>query len=213
MAARDPHVEIDLAGKCLTDEGFEIFANNLIEGIQYRDNDHPTGIVRLAELSLKENRLTIISMAKLTKAIALSGDTLTQLDISDNAIHVASSSERAIWKGFLESFQGCCVLKKIDFSGNTLGAAGFDVLSRVYTKSDVDFIELAEIENCDLGAANVEAERQLLNSLKAMHLSEAKKNTKPVVDYHAATPQVEARYPVGQGTIPVSNDAPRGLTL
>jgi hypothetical protein len=212
MAARDPHVEIELAGKCLRDEGFDIFANNLIEGIQYRDNDHPTGVIKLTELSLKDNHLTVMSMAKLAKVIALSGSTLTQLDISDNAVHVGSSSERAIWKDFLESFQGCYVLKKIDFSGNRLGSAGFDVLSRVYAKSDVGFIESAEIEDGYLNAANVRAEKKLRNSLNAMHLSASKKNTKPAVDYHTTTLQVEARYPIGQGTNLVSNDSPRGLT-
>jgi Ran GTPase-activating protein (RanGAP) involved in mRNA processing and transport len=211
MAAREPHVEIDLAGKCLRDEGFDIFANNLIEGIQYRDNNHPTGVVKLTELSLKDNHLTVVSMAKLAKVIILSGGTLTQLDISDNAIHVGSSSERAIWKEFLESFQGCYVLKKIDFSGNRLGSAGFDVLSRVYAKSDVDFIESAEIEDGYPNTANVKAQKQLRNSLNAMHSSTIKKNTKPAVNYRTATLQVEARYPVGQGTNPGSNDLPRGL--
>ncbi|PGH02717.1 hypothetical protein AJ80_08814 [Polytolypa hystricis UAMH7299] len=142
-SARDPHVEIDLTGRQLTDEGFDIIANELIDLIQYRDAEHPNGIIRLTEVSLSGNDLSVASMVKLGRIIALSVDSMTQLDLSNNLISVIDAEHRAIWSVFLESFQGCYMLKKIDFSGNKLGVAGFDVLARVYAQSDLYFLEAA----------------------------------------------------------------------
>ncbi|ODH47968.1 hypothetical protein GX48_05900 [Paracoccidioides brasiliensis] len=139
-AARDPHVEIDLTGKEVTDEGFAVFVDDLINCIQYRDAEHPDGIVHLTEIAIKGNALTVASMEKLGRVIALSNDSLTQVDISDNQISVTSRKERDVWQRFLESFQGCYLLRKVDFSGNPFGGGGFDVFARVYTQSDLDFV-------------------------------------------------------------------------
>ena len=143
-AARDPNVELDLTGKKLTDEGFAAFADDLIECLEYQGENHPYGAVRLTDLSLKGNELTTASMVKLGCVVALSADSLGRLDISDNNIQITTQDEREQWRSFLESFQNCYLLKKIDFGGNKLGTAGFDVLARVYAKSDLDFVVLDE---------------------------------------------------------------------
>ncbi|KAK2739738.1 hypothetical protein FQN55_009328 [Onygenales sp. PD_40] len=178
-AARDPHVEIDLTGKELTDDGFASFVGDLINCIQYRDGDHPNGTVRLTELVLKGNKLTVASMKMLGAVVALSGDCLTYLDVSENCISVASRLEREVWKGFLEAFQGCYHLKKIDISGNPLGGGGFDVFARVYTQSDLDFVEpLANGGSNDHADASGMAE--INASLKSVNLGSGKENRKPV---------------------------------
>ncbi|EER44030.1 leucine rich repeat domain-containing protein [Histoplasma capsulatum var. duboisii H88] len=177
-AARDPHVEIDLTGKELTDEGFAAFIDDLITCIQYRDKQHPDGIVRLTELVLKGNALTVASMRKLGQVVALGSDCLAQLDISDNQISVSFRGERESWQAFLESFQGCYVLRKVDFSNNPLGGAGFDVLARVYAHSDLDFIEpLAN--RTSQNQADPDAVDALRKAVDVVVLGEEKENRKP----------------------------------
>lgn len=124
-----------------------MFIDDLIDCIQYRDDEHPHGTLQLTELSLKGNDLTTASMAKLGPVIALSAGTLNRLDISENDIRVTNNIQRKEWETILRSFQGCYMLKKIDFGGNNLGPAGFDVLARVYTQSDLDFI--VSPQQCD----------------------------------------------------------------
>lgn len=135
---------MDLTGKKLTDEGFAAFVDDLLESLEYRGENHPYGAVRLTDLSLKGNELTVVSMVKLGRVVALSAGSLGRLDISDNNIQVRTQAEREQWGSFLESFQNCYMLKKIDFGGNNIGAAGFDVFARVYAKSDLDFVVLDE---------------------------------------------------------------------
>ncbi|PGG99069.1 hypothetical protein AJ79_08703 [Helicocarpus griseus UAMH5409] len=182
-AARDPHVEIDLTGKELTDEGFAAFVDDLIKCIQYRDEEHPNGTVQLTELVLKGNALTVASMEKLGQVVALSIGSLAQLDISNNDISVASRSQRNDWQSFLECFQRCYLLKKVDFGSNPLGGAGFDVLSRVYAQSDLDFVEPL------LQNTAVSADVDTVNTaFKTIDLDGEKENKKPVV-YHTTGPQ------------------------
>lgn len=87
-------MEIDLTGKELTDDRFAAFVDNLIDCIQYRGEEHPNGIIRLTKLVVKGNALTVASVKKLGHVVALSSDCLTQLNISDNRISVASMEQR-----------------------------------------------------------------------------------------------------------------------
>ncbi|KAI1971698.1 hypothetical protein LOZ55_006101 [Ophidiomyces ophidiicola] len=146
-AARDPHIELDLAGKFLTDEGILAIAEALVGCIQFRDEDHPHGVVRLTELSLKGNDMTMEAMAKLSNVVALSMDSLARLDISDNKIVIANNEQKREWRNFLKSFEGCYMLKMIDFSGNNLGSSGFDAIAEVYLKSDLDFVDVGSSED------------------------------------------------------------------
>lgn len=146
-------MELDITGKGLTDEGIAFFIEDLIECIQYRDDGHPQGTVRLTELSLKGNNLTAVAMSKLGHVITLSSTTLTKLDLSDNSIQVETGEDRKAWGEFLASFQNCCVLKKVDFSGNSLGGVGFDVFAHVYMKSDLDFVDVGSAADVELSSA------------------------------------------------------------
>jgi hypothetical protein len=83
---------------------------------------------------------------ELAKVIHLSSQDLKELDISNNEINIVTVSDAQKWKYFLQSFGQCCVLKKIDFSGNTLGTRGIEILARVYIRSELDFLEVVESE-------------------------------------------------------------------
>lgn len=165
-AARDSTVELDLSGKLLTDEGLVEIANALTECMQFHHETHPQGVVKLTELILKGNALTATSMAKLAPVVALSNSSLIKLDISDNKIHITNKAEKWDWRIFLMSFEGCYVLKTIDFSGNNLGSQGFDVISRVYLKSDLDYIEPSPIRDFDEGEV-----QDIETILESFHLS------------------------------------------
>lgn len=78
--------------------------------------------------------------------IQLSARDLKELDISNNEINIVTVSDAQKWKYFLQSFGQCCVLKKIDFSGNSLGTWGIELLARVYIRSELDFVEVVESE-------------------------------------------------------------------
>ncbi|RDW65860.1 uncharacterized protein DSM5745_09599 [Aspergillus mulundensis] len=140
-AARDPTLEIDLTGKCLTDEGFSQFIDDLIECVRYRDEAHPVGLAKVTEFHLQGNNLTVHSMAKLGEIIAKNPGDLRELDLSNNDIRVVTAEEKDIWKSFLCSFKNCYVLTKLDISRNPLGVAGLEILANVYIKSDLEYLE------------------------------------------------------------------------
>lgn len=144
---RDHRVEIDLTGKELTDEGFDIVVDELIKCINYRDETYPNGTFRLTELALSGNKLTVASMFKMGIVVRLNHDSLSHLDISENDISVINEADRTTWKFFLVAFQNCCMLRRIDFGGNELGCAGFDVLAQVYAQNRCDFAKVTEDGN------------------------------------------------------------------
>lgn len=181
-AARDPNVELDITGKELADEGLAFFIEDLIECIQYRGSDHPQGTVRLTELSLQGNNLTPLALIKLGHVIALSSTTLIKLDLSYNLIQVATEEDRRAWGGFLASFQNCCVLKEIDFSGNSLGGAGFDVFAHVYMKSDLDFVDSGSSAG---GNPDLTATMEITDCMRSMRLVRGKARATGTWSYYS----------------------------
>ncbi|KAL5337904.1 hypothetical protein BJX70DRAFT_219764 [Aspergillus crustosus] len=140
-AARDPTLEIDLTGKCLTDEGFAGFIDDLLECIRYRDEQHPVGLAKVTEFYLQGNNLTVHSLVKLGEVITLSSGDIRELDLSQNDIRVESDEEKKLWKAFLASFKNCYILSKLDISGNLISPAGLEILACVYLKSDLEYLE------------------------------------------------------------------------
>ncbi|KAJ5440676.1 hypothetical protein N7491_003082 [Penicillium cf. griseofulvum] len=139
-ASRNPTVKIDLSGRKLTDEGFDIFIDALLETLQKeKDDNHPEGFVRVFELHLGGNCLTFKSLLKLGMAIRFSISDLSDLDLSQNCIEVSTAGQKAAWKYFLNSFEGCYMLKKLNFSGNALGTPGVEILARIYIRSKLGF--------------------------------------------------------------------------
>ncbi|KGQ01292.1 hypothetical protein PAAG_11968 [Paracoccidioides lutzii Pb01] len=161
-AARDPHVEIDLTGKEVTDEGFAVFVDDLINCIQYRDAEHPDGIVHLTEIAIKGNALTVASIEKLGRVIALSNDSLTQVDISDNQISVTSRKERDL--------TSVAIL---------LGGGGFDVFARVYTQSDLDFV-VEPLSNDRVNmSVDTDGVKTISRAMGTVGLNQDKENRRP----------------------------------
>ena len=123
---------MDVSGKTLTDAGFTEIASALSEALSY-DGDQGRS-TRLEELCLKDNDLGTMSLQALTPIIRLATHDLRDLDLSGNCIQISTSDEVAVWEQFLTSFEDCCMLRRLDFSGNPLGPRGFEVLLRVYAK-------------------------------------------------------------------------------
>ena len=138
-------IELDVSGKDLTDEGFSEVASALVEAISY-DGDQGR-VARLEELCLRRNRLTIASLQALTPVIKVACSDLRELDLSENRIAISSDADVAIWEDFLTSFRKCCVLRRMDLSGNALGDRAFEVMVRVYAKEEpLDFVLPPELE-------------------------------------------------------------------
>ena len=138
-------IELDVSGKDLTDEGFLEVASALVEAISYGGDQG--SVARLEELCLRSNRLTIASLQALTPVIGVSCSDIRDLDLSENQIAINSDADVAIWEEFLTSFRKCCVLRRIDLSGNALGDRAFEVMVRVYAKEQpLDFTLPLDLE-------------------------------------------------------------------
>lgn len=171
-------MEIDISAKELTDDGFAQFIDDLTACLEYRDKDHPDGVVRLTELHLQRNVLTARSLGKLAKVITLSAGDLRELDLSSNEIEISDPEQREIWQEFLQSFSGCYMLKKLDLSRNPLGPRGLEILSRVYMQSDLDFLETDVNDVVEATTAAIDtADADCLNDrVSALRLENGKEN-------------------------------------
>ena len=132
-------LEIDLTGKDLTDDGFDQVVNSILECINYRDEENPEGAARIAALHIANNQLTVRSLEKLGRVVALSAGDLRELDISRNRIDPTTPEHTDALQIFFESFRGCYLLKKLDLGYNQLGPVGLEILARVYMQSPVDY--------------------------------------------------------------------------
>lgn len=107
----------------------------LEESLKYHSNQGK--VVRLEELCLSNNGLSVLALQALTPVITLASCDLRDLDLSANNITVNTEAEVAVWESFLISFKSCCVLRRLDLSGNALGSRALEVLARVYAKEGV----------------------------------------------------------------------------
>ncbi|PKY00801.1 leucine rich repeat protein [Aspergillus campestris IBT 28561] len=140
-AARDPHLEIDATGRDLEDAGLAEFIGDLIRCIEYKEEGHADGVVKVTELRLRGNKLTVRALENLTEVVKLSAADLRELDLSQNDIRVESAEDKRVWGKFLEAFQNCFLVRKLDLSGNEIGPVGVEVLARAYVQSELDFVE------------------------------------------------------------------------
>lgn len=146
-------VEIDVSAKHLTSEGFAEVAVALVDSIKYEGLQGK--IVRLEELCLRDNKLDATSLQSLSAVIQLACDDLRDLDLSGNNITINTLVEVAAWEGFLVSFSKCCVLRRLDFSGNCLGPKAFEILAKVYAnEAPVDLVFSDDLELCLQDADN-----------------------------------------------------------
>lgn len=144
-AIRDPVIDLDTSGRALTSEGFFEIASALVKAIEYEDDNGK--IARLEDLCLRDSQIDTRSLIHLARIISLSAHDLRDLDLSENLITITTDDEVAVWEDFLNSFSNCCVLRRIDLSGNALGPRAFEVLTRVYGKEDpVDLALTPDVE-------------------------------------------------------------------
>ena len=143
-AFRDPIVELDASGRALTSEGLFEVASALTKSMSYEDDNGR--VVRLEELCLRDSKLEIRSLPHLSRIISLAAHDLRDLDLSENMITVATDDEVRLWENFLTSFSDCCVLRRINLSGNALGYRAFEVLARVYGRqTSVDLTSVTNV--------------------------------------------------------------------
>lgn len=146
---------------------------DLLACIRFRDKDRPEGAAKVADFILQENELTAKSLPKLTEVVALSAGDLRELDVSDNKIQIETSEDKAAWLAFLQAFAGCYMLKKLNLGGNKIGTAGMEILARVYTKSDLDFVEG---DAHDVLGSKTDDESGLAENMEAMDIKSGKEN-------------------------------------
>ncbi len=118
----------------MTSEGLLEFAPALLKSMEYNNENGKT--VRLEELCLRDCQIDSRSLLHLARIISLAAYDLRDLDLSENQIKVTTHEEVAAWGAFLNAFSNCCVLRRIDLSGNLLGPRAFEVLARVYSNED-----------------------------------------------------------------------------
>ncbi|KAL7275990.1 hypothetical protein RUND412_001021 [Rhizina undulata] len=124
---KDPHVDLNLQGKSLCDEGLEIACEGLVEAIG-------SGNVKLDELNLAENKLTLDGLKSLGVVIRLSKNDLKDLDLSCNCIEIVTEEKAEAWEAFLECFRNVCSLRRLDISQNPIGDRGIEILLKVYAR-------------------------------------------------------------------------------
>ena len=129
-AFRDPIVELDVAGKALEADGLREIVAALVTSIQYSGENGR--VVKLEELCLRDNKLDTSCLPALSRVVERAAEDLTDLDLSHNLINISTEEEARIFEEFLRCFADCCVLRRLDFSGNVLGPRAFEVLTKVY---------------------------------------------------------------------------------
>lgn len=131
-ALRDPVVELDVSGKALTNLGLKKMYNGLVKSIDYGGDQGK--FVRLEELCLRDSKLETLSLPFIAHIVSLAATDLRDLDLSGNQFAVNNGEDARAWEWFLNSLENCCVLRRIDLSGNKLGPRAFEILTRVYAK-------------------------------------------------------------------------------
>ena len=129
-ALRDPSVELDVSGKAISDEGFEEVVEALAQTIPHTEDSGQ--ILRLEEASFKGNELTATSLGLLAPIIKLSAETIRDIDLANNRIEVCTVEDARNWEQFLVAVDGCCVVRRLDLSGNSLRSKAYELLSKVY---------------------------------------------------------------------------------
>lgn len=121
-----------MSGKALGAQGFLEIVPALLKSMQYESEQGK--VVRLEELCLSGSQLDSTCLLPLASIVSLAANDLKDLDLSGNAIRIATDNEVSAWKVFLESFSECCCLRRIDLNGNELSPRAYEVLTRVYAR-------------------------------------------------------------------------------
>lgn len=129
---RDPAVELDVSGKELDDAALVEIGEALTT--VFKANSKDGVIIRIEELCLANNALTAQALTTLSQIIHLASPTLKDLDLSGNDISIDNEQDARSWERFLEAFQNCGSLRRLDLSGNRLGIRGLEIFVKIYTR-------------------------------------------------------------------------------
>jgi hypothetical protein len=125
-------LDLNLAGKKLTDDGLEEVLDGLKEVLSVGDSIPYFG---LEELNLSGNDLTVKSLAALAPVIRISSCYIKDIDLSSNHIRVETEYEGQNWEKFLTSFDKCCCMRRLVLSNSSLsGSRPFEIFARVYSR-------------------------------------------------------------------------------
>lgn len=106
----------------------------LIQSIQYDGEQGKVAFIE--ELCLQDNGITVKSLKMLAPVLQLLSFDLRDLDLSNNAIKVKSTEDVRMWEEFLASLASCCVLRRLDLSGNALGPKAFEILAKAFAREE-----------------------------------------------------------------------------
>ena len=141
-------VELDITGKSLGNEGLAELAAALVTSIEYT-GEHGK-VVKLEELCLRDNKFDVSSLPALSQVVKLAACDLRDLDVSNNLIGVSTDEEAQVFQDFLRCFADCCVLRRLDLSGNTLGPKAFEMLAKVYGQEEPIDLTVPESQSGDM---------------------------------------------------------------
>ena len=176
-----------MSDKNITDAEFNDLLKALQACMHFRDEEHPDGAAKITELHLSGNQLTLTSLGKLIEVIAESCADLREIDLSRNQIEICDQEQKYAWLAFLRAFNACCMLKKVDFSGNVLGIGGMEMLARAYMRSDLNFAKDEDEDSLqngdddedvadDMAALKVNCHKESSRSKKSTSKAKGKQN-------------------------------------
>lgn len=120
-------LDLQVPSKDLGDDGICAMAETLEKALC-------SGNLLLEDVNLSGNGLTTISLARLAPIISLARHDLKTLNLAGNSIKVGEEEEAVQWEDFLRSFKDCFKLRRLDLSGNALGAKAMEIMAKVHTQ-------------------------------------------------------------------------------
>ncbi|KAF2426549.1 hypothetical protein EJ08DRAFT_736281 [Tothia fuscella] len=147
-AARDQHeLSPCFKDKALTGDGFTIVAGAMLKslrGDEAKEDESDSDVekdrghvnIRLEALDLSNNQLTTKSLRALAPIIETSRSDIKHLNLSNNNIEIRTAEQIADWEEFLDSFNHCRRMRRLDFSGNNLSnPLSVETILRVYCRN------------------------------------------------------------------------------
>lgn len=97
-AHRDPHLDVYLQGRELGDVGLRIACDGFVQALS-------SGSIRLDELHLAENGITMRGLKALCEVIRLASNDIKDLDLRANNLAVVTQEDVDDWEQFLRAFR------------------------------------------------------------------------------------------------------------
>lgn len=96
--ARDPHLEINLEGRLIGDDGFKQICNAIAVILR-------SGVANLVEFNVSQNELTATGLLYLVPVLAIASGMIRDLDLSRNKVEIVTREDENKWEVFLMAFR------------------------------------------------------------------------------------------------------------